>query len=75
VAEGSVVLPPVYRERHMTIYQPSSSYSASIPRPPCPKCGEMMLLSRIEPDVPDHDRRTFECPNCGNSKTEVVKFK
>jgi hypothetical protein len=36
VAEGSLVLPPVYRESHMTIYQPSSSYSASIPRPPVP---------------------------------------
>jgi hypothetical protein len=35
----------------------------------------MMLLSRIEPDVPDYDRRTFGCPKCGNSETEVVKFK
>ena len=34
-----------------------------------------MLLSRIEPDAPDHDKRTFECPACGNELSEVVKFK
>jgi hypothetical protein len=59
----------------MTIYQPSTAYSASITRPPCPKCSTMMLLSRIEPDITDHDRRTFECPKCGHEETVVVKFK
>jgi predicted RNA-binding Zn-ribbon protein involved in translation (DUF1610 family) len=54
---------------------PSPSYSASATRPPCPKCGEMMLLVRIEPDITDHDRRTFECPSCRHSETAVVKFK
>jgi transposase-like protein len=44
----------------------------AIPRPPCPKCGATMMMARIEPDVPGHDRRTFECKNCGNAKTEVV---
>ena len=34
-----------------------------------------MLLSRIEPNVPDHDKRTFECPACGHERSEVVKFK
>ena len=24
---------------------------------------------------PDHDRRTFECPSCDHSVTEVVKYK
>ena len=33
------------------------------------------MLSRIEPDAPDHDKRSFECPSCGNEHTEVVKFK
>jgi predicted RNA-binding Zn-ribbon protein involved in translation (DUF1610 family) len=33
-----------------------------------------MSNARIEPDRPDHDKRTFECPNCGNEHSEVVKF-
>ncbi len=33
------------------------------------------MLARIEPDMPDHDKRTFECAKCGNEHTEVVKFK
>jgi len=34
-----------------------------------------MWLARIEPDKPDHDLRTFECPECELSETKVVKFK
>ena len=33
-----------------------------------------MLLTRIEPDKPDHDRRTFECPECGYEESIVVKY-
>jgi hypothetical protein len=36
-------------------------------RPSCTKCGALMKLEHIEPsDDPDHDLRTFECPNCGH---------
>ena len=59
----------------MTIYQPATSYSAAIIRPPCPRCGTKMKLARIEPDKPDHDKRSFECEKCGNEHSEVVKFK
>ena len=59
----------------MTIYQPSTSYSVSIKRPSCPKCGTQMLLSRIEPDAPDHDKRTFKCSACSHELSEIVKFK
>jgi hypothetical protein len=41
----------------------------------CPKCGSAMWLARVEPDKPDHDLRTFECPNCEHTETKVVKFK
>jgi hypothetical protein len=34
-----------------------------------------MLLARIEPDAPDHDKRSFECSACGHEHSEVVKFK
>jgi predicted RNA-binding Zn-ribbon protein involved in translation (DUF1610 family) len=44
-------------------------------RPHCPNCGTLMWLARIEPDEPDHDRRTYECPECDSSITEVVKYK
>jgi hypothetical protein len=39
----------------------------------CPKCAQFMWLARIEPDKPDHDRRTFECRDCDYTKTVVVK--
>ena len=43
--------------------------------PACPNCGKPMWLERIEPHKPDHDQRTFECSECGQSKTEIVKYK
>ena len=46
-----------------------------IDHPSCPKCGSAMWLVRIEPDKPDHDLRTFECPNCEHTETKLVKFK
>jgi transcription elongation factor Elf1 len=33
------------------------------------------LLACIEPEKPDHDRRTFECPQCEHVIVEVVKYK
>ena len=46
-----------------------------VERPMCTLCGELMWLTRIEPDKPDHDRRTFECSECENIETVVVNFK
>jgi hypothetical protein len=34
-----------------------------------------MWLVQIEPDAPDHDRRTFECPGCENVVSETVKYR
>jgi DNA-directed RNA polymerase subunit RPC12/RpoP len=59
----------------MTIYQPATPYSDLIKRPDCAKCGTGMLLTRIEPDKRDHDKRAFECPKCGNKISEIVKFR
>ncbi len=55
----------------MRIVQPGTNL---IERPPCIKCGTQMLLTRIEPDKPDHDRRTFECPECAYQESIVVKY-
>ena len=43
--------------------------------PPCPRCGISMALVRIEPDEPNHDRRTFECEQYEWSHSVIVKFK
>jgi ribosomal protein S27AE len=46
-----------------------------IAHPTCLRCGAPMWLTRIEPDKPDHDRRTFECKACSNVVVEVIKFR
>jgi len=46
----------------------------SLDRPPCPECGWLMWLAHIEPDKPDCDKRTFECPRCQHVETVVVKY-
>ena len=56
----------------MRIFQPGENL---IERPPCIKCGTQMLLTRIEPDKSDHDRRTFECPECAYEESIVVKYR
>lgn len=46
-----------------------------IGRPNCPKCATRMMLARIAPDSPDHDKRTFECPACDHQLDKIVKFR
>jgi len=43
--------------------------------PICRKCGATMGLARIEPDEPAHDKRTFECPQCNNLVSQIVKYR
>jgi transcription elongation factor Elf1 len=33
-----------------------------------------MMIARIEPHTYGYNMRTFECPNCNHSESEVVKF-
>ena len=40
----------------------------------CPKCGSPMGLTRIEPDEPGKDLRTFECGKCQHIETMVIIF-
>ena len=46
-----------------------------IGRPFCDFCRAQMWLACIEPDKPDHDKRTFECPMCPNITVKVVKYR
>jgi ssDNA-binding Zn-finger/Zn-ribbon topoisomerase 1 len=75
MAERPIALPPEIG----SIAVPSSDIGQSNPkeieRPPCSKCGTPMMLARIEPDEPDHDKRTYECPKCEHAETVVVKYK
>lgn len=60
----------------MTSFSPTAPSSSDlIERPPCSKCGAQTMLARIEPDIRDHDLRTFECRECSNIDTVVVKFR
>jgi hypothetical protein len=43
--------------------------------PECVKCGAQTWVARIEPDKPDYDKRTYECPACENVMIEVVKYR
>ena len=39
-------------------------------RPPCSKCGRPLVLTRIEPEEPGFDLRTYYCAAC--ESTEVI---
>ena len=55
--------------------QKSHYISDTSKHPRCKECGVPMWLTRLVPDRPDHDKRTFECKACGASVTEIVKYK
>ena len=65
------------RGPRVTKFKPATPYSDSIQRPDCPRCRARMMLSRIGtvPGKPDHEERTFECPNCGNELSDVGEVK
>ena len=48
--------------------------ASTIEHPRCKECGVPMWLTRLEPDKPRHDKRTFECKACGATVNEVVKY-
>ena len=43
--------------------------------PWCPTCWHPMKLTRIEPDLPGKDLRTFECAECQHMDTMVIAFR
>ena len=42
--------------------------SQDIVHPMCANCDAPMWLTRIEPDFPHHEKRTFECKACGGTR-------
>ena len=63
----------VAAQYHKYLTENSLIRSVSDPEilPPEPK--DKMWITRLVPDKPDHDKRTFECKACGSTTTEVVK--
>jgi hypothetical protein len=56
-------------------FQIAKSEFAKIDLPACPRCGSQMLLTRIVPDKPGYDQRTFECGQCDTEIIRIVKFR
>ena len=53
----------------------SFSAKSATERPPCPKCGASMLLTRIVPKKLGINQRLYECVMCGYEETFSVPFK
>ena len=53
----------------MTAYQPETHGAPTFAsaRLPCSECGGSMWLTKIIPDRPGWEMRTFECGLCGNT--------
>ncbi len=43
-------------------------------RPPCPKCGATMMLSRFDRENPDYDQRMFDCVPCDRHEIMIVQY-
>jgi hypothetical protein len=41
-------------------------------RPPCSKCGRPFVLTKIEPEEPGFDLRTYDCAACEDSEFIVA---
>jgi hypothetical protein len=78
VCQASVLSRPVALPPAMGIAMRQFDYishSEDIVHPTCAKCGAPMWLTRIGPDEPNSEKRTFECQACQNEAIEVVKFR
>jgi hypothetical protein len=41
-------------------------------RPPCSRCGRLLLLVRIEPEEPGFDLRTYHCAFCEDQEVVIA---
>jgi hypothetical protein len=46
---------------------------APFDRPLCPECDTPMFIVTVEPDGPNNESRTYECPRCKFIETNVVR--
>jgi hypothetical protein len=59
---------------NMTLDNPATGHWDLITRPLCPECGAQMLLSRVEPEAPGHEKWIFECSGCDHESCEIAKI-
>ena len=55
--------------------KPTTDFNFRLDGPICPKCGVHTALTKVEPDLPGIDRRTFECHLCGFEESILVNFR
>jgi hypothetical protein len=41
--------------------------------PTCPRCQRVMTLSRIVPEQPGYETRTYHCIGCGEELSETAR--
>ena len=70
----SIALPPKPRETPMLNRSVPSFFhgKATSERPFCADCESPMILSRLEPDKPGFDLRTYACLMCAATESIVV---
>jgi hypothetical protein len=73
VSEAAVCSLSGTGDRGMTFRDEALDMRRTI-QPPCPRCGELMTLTRVDPHTPGYETRTFDCSHCGYSVGEVVKI-
>ena len=52
-------------------YFPHLSYK----RPPCPKCGATMMLSRFDRESADDGKYAFDCIPCDHYETVILQYR
>ena len=74
VTESIVALPPYQGKRQMLNRSVPSFFhgKATSERPFCADCESPMILSRLEPDKPGFDLRTYACLMCAATESIVV---
>jgi hypothetical protein len=70
----SVALPPNQGKRVILSRSVRSFFNGkpTSERPFCPDCESLMILSRLEPDKPGFDLRTYACLMCAATESVVV---
>jgi ribosomal protein S27AE len=65
------IVPRKAERMSYTTHFPKAAYE----RPPCSTCGTTMMLARIETEIQENKKRTFECGVCNRTEAIVMRYK
>jgi transcription elongation factor Elf1 len=65
-AQRNILVGQHMRVVPMNASQPTIQTKFAIARRSCPICGKDMRITRITPERPGFEQRTFECATCGD---------